>query len=285
MMQQMLVGMGGGSFEATGGNIDAYEASNGYTYHVFWSNGSLVTQGGDVVIDAIVVGRGGGAAPRHGGGGGGGGVAYISNRTISDGTHEIQFEGPGQVNFIHGGVTTIGQPGGSGPFDGNGNAGGSGSGGGSPGGGSNARSGGPGTQPQQNPNQPYTSNHGNAGGSGGDAGGGGGGSGGGGGGGGNPVGAGGPAQPFPAFAGPLLPGMPSDWRNSVGANGKFASGGIGAGRPQHSYPSGKRGNGEGGGGGRSEPGEPMTGGGGGGGNDAGSGGSGGPGIVIIRYAT
>ena len=80
--------------------------------------------------------------------------------------------------------------------------------------------------------------------------------------------------------------MPSPWRDSVGPQGRFASGGIGAGRPNHSYPSGKRGNGEGGGGGR-EPGEPMTGGGGGGGNDgpAGPGGTGGPGIVIIRYAT
>ena len=81
--------------------------------------------------------------------------------------------------------------------------------------------------------------------------------------------------------------MPSGWRDSVGPLGRFASGGIGAGRPNHGYPSGKRGNGEGGGGGRAEPGEPMTGGGGGGGNDgpAGPGGSGGPGIVIIRYAT
>ena len=81
-----LQGSGGGlgflagsgpSFEATGGNIEAYEATNGYTYHVFWSNGTFVTSD-EVVIDAIVVGRGGDAAPRHGGGGGGGGVAYIS---------------------------------------------------------------------------------------------------------------------------------------------------------------------------------------------------------------
>ena len=293
-----LQGSGGGlgflagsgpSFEATGGNIDGYEATNGYTYHVFWSNGSLVTSGGDVAIDAIVVGKGGSSCPRHGGGGGGGGVAYISNRTISDGTHEIQFEGPGQVNFISGGVATVALKGGDGPVNGSGGAGGSGGGGGAPNQPGGNAPGGPANQPGQNSGQPYTTNHGNSGGSGGDGGGGGGGSGGGGGQGSGPngsTGVGGNAQPFPAFAGPLLPGMPSGWRDSVGANGKFASGGIGAGRPQHSYPSGKRGNGEGGGGGKFEPGEPMTGGGGGGGNDGGgAGGSGGPGIVIIRYAT
>ena len=278
------------AFSASGGNIDGVAPGNGYKYHVFTANGALVTSGEPVQIDAIVVGKGGSAAPRHGGGGGGGGVAYISNRTISDGTHEIQFEGPGQVNFISGGVATIALKGGDGPFNGSGGAGGSGGGGGSPGGGPSAQGGGTASQPSQNPSQPYTTNYGNAGGSGGNQGGGGGGSGGAGGQGSGPspgetVGAGGVAQPFPAFAGPLFPGMPSDWQTAVGPEGRYASGGVGAGRADSSFPSGKQGANGGGGGGAGQTGITNTGGGGGGGNDGPVGaGSGGPGIVIIRYA-
>ena len=278
-----------GSISATGGNIDGVTPGNGYKYHVFTASGSFVTPTGGQ-IDALVVGKGGGAAPRHGGGGGGGGVAYIQARTITSGTHTITFTAPGTVNFVHDGVTTTAVLGGSGPISGPGGAGGSGGGGGSPGGGPTTQSGGPASQPSQNPSQPYTTNYGNAGGSGGDQGGGGGGSGGVGGQGQGPspggtVGAGGVAQPFPAFAGPLFPSMPGDWRTTVGPEGRYASGGVGAGRNDSSFPSGKQGANGGGGGGAGQTGITNTGGGGGGGNDGPvPAGGGGPGIVIIRYA-
>ena len=277
-------------FSASGGNIDGATPGNGYKYHVFTASGSFVTTGEPVQIEALVVGKGGGAAPRHGGGGGGGGVAHIQARTIAAGTHPVTFNSPGPVSFVHDGTTTTGVIGGAGNYNGNGDAGGSGGGGGSPGGGGGAQGGGPASQPSQNPSQPYTTNYGNAGGSGGNQGGGGGGSGGAGGQGQGPqpggtVGTGGAAQPFPAFAGPLFPGMPSPWQTAVGPEGRYASGGIGAGRGDSSYPSGKQGENGGGGGGAGETGITNTGGGGGGGNDGPvSAGGGGPGIVIIRYA-
>ena len=118
---------------------------------------------------------------------------------------------------------------------------------------------------------------------------------------------GGAGQPFPGFAGPLFPTMPTDWQAATGPTGIFAggagagghgtgpvtpNGGLGGGvKTEPGAWTGSGGGGAGGGYASPEPtstsgnaGLDNTGGGGGGGasNDTGAS-NGGPGVVIIRY--
>ena len=103
--------------------------------------------------------------------------------------------------------------------------------------------------------------------------------------------AGGNGSPLPAYAGPLFPTMPTDWKTATGPTGLYAGGEGGGGdnAPQGARPPG--GGGQGGTGGCSGGNESATAAianmGGGGGGATGCGGSGaaagGDGIVICRY--
>jgi hypothetical protein len=305
---------------ASGGNVDALSASNGYVYHVFTSPGSFdipskfpASQNWDVLL---VAGGGTGAeygTPNGAGGGGAGGVVHHSQLNAT-GTLTITIGGGGgpvgASTKDNGDDSTIAGPsittitavgGGAGGYYGTaGDAGGSGGGGGGYGGNySNTHA--PGTQPSQNPtyipqtgfNQygndggsPSDSNPGNAGG------GGGAGSVGGsspGAEGGPDVSAGGAGQPFPGFAAPYfstapVPLLPNAWRDAIGDLGYFGGGGAGQ-NPYGSDPTSV--GGVGGGGGYRDSNLIKDGvantGGGGGGVSSGGGGNGGSGICIIRY--
>ena len=72
MMQQILLGLGGGaSVDASGGFKS--EPGNGFTYHVFISDQNFVVNSGDAEVQYLVVASGGSGSSRHGGGGGAGG--------------------------------------------------------------------------------------------------------------------------------------------------------------------------------------------------------------------
>ena len=80
--QQMLLGMGAGGFEATGGTISTYSSGgNDYKVHTFLSSGTF-TPNGDGTVDVLVVaGGGGGGSCNLGfqGGGGGGAGGFITS--------------------------------------------------------------------------------------------------------------------------------------------------------------------------------------------------------------
>ena len=319
---------------ATGGNIDGLQPGNGYTYHVFTSPGTFTVSVAAVgEVDCLVVGGGGAGGRQHGGGGGSGAAVHWSNFPISAQGYPISigeggaqpqgpgFNVPGSPNTATaGGNTTISSPTATMILAAGGGAGGTwnaapnlGPSGGSAGGGNMVGAPTiPTTTGLTTPGAPSTSPAPNAttdsggksyqtdGGTGQDGGGGGGGSGQAG----NPTnptqpGIGGNGQPFPGFAGPLFPSMPTDWKTAVGPTGHFAGGGGGGGHAGScpttpvgcGAPGGEGGGGNGGNYISPEPsstdGDPGlantgSGGGGGGSNDVSSG-LGGDGVVIIRY--
>ena len=325
-------GFGGGGetaappspFGATGGEVSAgVSPGNGYTYHYFKSNGTLVvnptynTAGPGVNI--LVVGGGGGGGRRSGGGGGAGGLANCTNAPIPVATAGVSIpitvgeggqgggppagspttQGSGGNNSLFGASPdpyyVIGAAGGKGGY-GHGGAGGSG------GGAQYDNSGGPATQPGLNPGKPWVSNHGNAGSHGEgppdhNSGGGGGAASSGSNGGPGERGQAGDGLDLPAWQIPLWMPAPDPLRPSINPlpGTRFAGGG-GAG----SYPTNRPTNMpqdalQGGGGiggphtdGNGSPGIDGLGGGGGGGagsNPGPAGGGGGDGIVVIRYPT
>jgi hypothetical protein len=314
------------AFKATGGNqtpLTGLAPGNGYTYHYFTSPGTF-TANSSLSVEFIVVGGGGAGGV---GGGGGGGVVYHPNFSLSTGAYSVTV-GPGGTfsprtpSTLKGSNSSVAFPttytatgGGAGAqmdeaFPETGNQKGHGMPGGSGGGASRDWPGG-GSQPGGSADNPFANpgatEYGQPGGSsstteGGEdhRGGGGGGAGSSGSSGLNPVAPGGSGQPFPAFASPLLPGLPAPWQTAVGPTGLYGGGG-GGGKGMPSNPSDRSAGGPGGGGtggigapnaAPNTPGDPgidFTGGGGGGAGQGpgtgNSGGNGGTGIVIIRYLT
>jgi hypothetical protein len=316
---------GAASLTATGGFLNGIQPGNGYKYHLFTDSGTFIT-GISLNIQVLVIGGGGGGGPT-GAGAGAGGVVYHSNLSLSAGTYNITVGsgGYGGSNSSDPNLPNNGAPrrnGNTTSFDtlliapGGGAGGGmdegwpSGAGDGQPGGsgGGSGRHYQNGTNPggiASNPNANSGAfEYGNPGGSA-DPGngqdqvnGGGGGAGGSGSPGPSNFGVGGSGYPFPAFASPLLPGMPTPWTNAVGPTGLYGGGGGGGrGRPSNPTdptPGGSGGGGYGGVGSPSNPpnlfggpGTDYTGGGGGGGGsgpgEGNPGGNGGKGVVIIRY--
>lgn len=315
-------GQSGQTISASGGNqspTNGLAPGNGYTYHYFTSPGSFQVNS-NITAEFIVVGGGGAGGV---GGGGAGGIVYHPGLSISSGTYNVTV-GPGGTftprSTVKGSDSSIAFPttytatgGGGGAqmdeqFPETGNQKGHGQPGGSGGGASRDWPGG-GSQPGGSAVNPFTNpgaiEYGNPGGSssteeGGNdhRGGGGGGAATGGGSGTNSVAPGGNGQPFPAFAAPLLPGLPSPWQTAVGPTGLYGGGG-GGGKGMPNNPTERSAGGTGGGGtggigapnaSPNTPGDSaidFTGGGGGGaGQGPGSGnpgGNGGTGIVIIRY--
>ena len=289
MMQQMLVGLGGGpaaAVKASGGSI--VEPGNGFVYHVFIANGNFErTVASLSAVDYLVVAGGGGGGSYFGAGGGAGGYRTHSPNggplqpagaitvgasaiavTVGDGATTNNAKGS---NSSFGVISSEGGGGGETGGGGNlaGTTGGSGGGGGPSNGG--------GTHPGFAGNTPPVSPpQGNPGGTGYHLGnypaGGGGGAGGVGGSAGNNAGNGGPGgvgYPNPDFAAPhVAPALtaasvPSSqvtaFTNAVGPTGLYAGGGGGA------AGVGSQGaGGPGGGGATTTPGVEYTGGGGGG---------------------
>ena len=298
-------------FSASGGNIDGVEPGNGYTYHLFTGPGTL-TCTGSASVEYLCIG-GGGAGGWNDVGGGGGAGAMRSGTLSSDtaGTVTVSIGeggavnpssphrgGDGEASSLSGpAITTITSDGGGGGgagnnsqpnknavYSGNGSAGGGGwKGGEGASGGTYVNDGGDG-----NTNGCGTTNAGGGGGAGsaGET---------------KPspaphngFAAGGNGSPLPAYAGPLFPTMPTEWKNIVGPTGLYAGGGAGGGdnAPQGSRPPGGGGQGGTGGcaGGAEEAsgGWPATGSGGGGAGGCGQPGGGkvgGDGIVIFRYSS
>ena len=303
MMQQMLIGMGGGAADSTTG-IEFQCA--GYTYFIFTSPGSFELGSDKPGASAIIGGGGGGGGGGiyHGAGGGAGGVAYTPSVNIAAGTYTVTIGtggagGPGSYGN-KGNSTSVSGPIGSACAEGGGYGGGylqrggpGGSGGGSgrespcPAGGVGCQQpqpcwsmtgyGSPGTA--QCPPGGY-------------------GSGGGGGAGGTAPypgspgvgGAGGPSQSFGCefghtILGPSINPVNPGWSNAVAYYGCYAGGGGGG-----SYlGSGGAGGGGGGGPAGTAPRDGIDGTGGGGAmnpsHSPGAGGSGGDGIAIFRWAS
>ena len=296
-------------FQASGGNIDAAEPGNGYTYHVFTSPGTLTCTGTSDSIEYLCVG-GGGAGGWNDVGGGGGAGAFRSG-TLSSGTAgnvtitvgeagttnptsphrgndgaDSVISGPAITTITSdggggGGAGNLSQPNKNAVYSGNGSAGGGGwKGGEGASGGTYGNNGGDG-----NTNGGGSTNAGGGGGAGsaGET---------------KPspaphtgFAAGGNGSPLPGYAGPLFPTMPTDWKTATGPTGLYAGGGGGGGdnAPQNARPPG--GGGQGGTGGCSGPHNSAsnaisnTGSGGGGATGCGESGAsnGGDGIVIVRY--
>ena len=316
-----------GTVVASGGNIDGATPGNGFKYHVFTSSGSLVLDASStpVSVEYLVVAGGGAGGYDRGGGGGAGGLRSNSptcpaprrtpTLTLNAGnTYPVTVGSGGVTNNqygtppagpLHGGdssiSTTVVASGGGGittPAGAPSRDGGSGFGGGSggqtgrgdtvasPDGLSPTVQGFPGGAP--GPGGTVTPNTGS---------GGGGGAGGAGGSSSPPssgsAGVGGAGLAVPAFAGPLFPTMPSNWRSAVGPTGVYAGGGGGGGSqdgqgpptggPRHPGGGGAGVGGSGSGDGGAGATNTGSGGGGGGNLPQGDGGAGGSGIVIIRY--
>ena len=316
---------GGGGAAATGGFLNGITPGNGYKYHLFTDPGTFVSST-SLNVEVLVIGGGGGGGAT-GAGGGAGGVVYHPSLSLPAGTYNITvgsggYGGSNSADPDPNNGATPRRNGNTTSFDTFLIAPGGGAGGGMdegwpqrPGAGQPGGSGGAsgryynggtnpgGTASNPNPN-PGAIEYGNPGGSS-DPGngenqvnGGGGGAGGSGSPGPSNYGVGGSGYPFPAFASPFLPGMPTPWVNTVGPTGLFGGGGGGGrGRPSNPTdptPGGPGGGGYGGVGSPSNPpnlfGGPGTqytgGGGGGGGSGPGQGnpgGNGGTGVVIIRY--
>lgn len=149
-------------FRASGGTLDESSVS-GYNIHLFDTVGPMTftVQGGEALIDLVVVGAGGGGGWNWGGGGGSGGVVVARDLPVAPGTYAITVGGhpgtraaPGATatgdngnpsTFVHtsGTFTALGGGGGTG-------AGGAANNGGSGGGGSTGGGvAGTGTQPAQ----------------------------------------------------------------------------------------------------------------------------------------
>ena len=84
-------------FSATGGEVTAgVTPGDGYTYHYFKSNGSLVVNPAYNVpapgVNILVIGGGGGGGRRSGGGAGAGGVANATNAPIPTAAAELLFQ-------------------------------------------------------------------------------------------------------------------------------------------------------------------------------------------------
>ena len=303
-------------FDATGGTkIPAATAGNGYTYHVFHTNGTFAqaAEAGSGSIDVLIVAGGGAGGGRYYSGGGGAGGVVSSNSSIT-------FTGSASVTVGNGGAATgedtrgnIGSDssfgsvtakggGGGGSYNTNGVGGAGGSSGGSSGyhlAPANRTA----ATSQPVPSD-YTA-YGNAGGGGanpqGYAGGGGGGASAVGYDGGQPSrptargGDGGAGKAFPAFPGPIIaPAVPNPgpFGTAVGPTGLYGGGGGGA---NYYNTPGDPAGGAGGGGRGAGPdtgstdsavaGVDHTGGGGGGANyyPGNAGKAGGKGLVVVRY--
>ena len=117
MMQQMLVGLGGGGGvgSATGG-IYHYDPGTGKAYHVFLVGKHKLTVDADISNGKLlIVGGGGGGGAHHGGGGGAGGALYHSSLSLSAGDYNVDI-GKGGAGAIHGhgpsnGTATYGENG------------------------------------------------------------------------------------------------------------------------------------------------------------------------------
>lgn len=99
---------------ATGGNINALQPGNGYTYHTFTSPGSFITTT-PLSVEILIVGGGGGAGSW--GGGGSGGVFYHPSWPLSTGTYTVGIGSsgigatPAPVDATPGGNSTFVGPG------------------------------------------------------------------------------------------------------------------------------------------------------------------------------
>ena len=249
---------------ASGGNVDGTEPGNGYKYHVYTGPGTFVVSSAGNA-DCLVVGGGGAGGRQHGGGGGGGSVVHWESMPMDAGTYPV-FVGeggtvpwpgsgdvPGHPNTAESGgnsyINTV--PGTVYVRAGGGMGGGTwfsaaktnpvgGSGGGStagpptqqpaPQGGTPTAAVAPSTSPASaGVTDPGGKSYQNASGDG--AGGGSGGGGAGGEGGdtapSNASGDGGNGQPFPGFALPLFPTLPTPAKNASGPTGLFGGGGGG----------------------------------------------------------
>jgi len=279
---------GSSAFAATGGNIvPSATAGNGYTYHIFVSNGDFAVSGSPSSVEMLLVAAGGQGIV---GGGGAGGIRNITSIPVSVGPNPIVVgtqtllaqpvpatTGNGENSTAFGYTSVGGGRGGSSHETSGGSpAINGGSGGGS---GNYAGTHGLGNTP------PQPGNYGNSGGthppnsetsSGGGGAGGAGGS--------SPSTFGGNGQPFPAYAYPIItPGIPAPMQPTfgpaVGPTGLYGGGGAGGNGPSNSGPYL---GGPGGGAARDTAAVNGTGG-GGGGSWGGTAGRGGDGIVIIRY--
>ena len=80
--QQMLVGMGAGGFEASGGTETTYSSGGtNYKVHTFTTSGNFIPTG-DGTVDILVIAGGGGGGTCNTsfqGGGGGGAGGYITS--------------------------------------------------------------------------------------------------------------------------------------------------------------------------------------------------------------
>ena len=316
-----------GSVSASGGNINGTEPGNGYKYHIFTSPGTLQVAPSSVPVSVeylVVAGGGSGGYDRGGGGGAGGlrsnsptcpaprrtpvlvlntGVTYtitVGSGGVTNNQYGTPPAGPlkGGDSSIDSTVVASGGAGITTPAGAPSRDGGSGFGGGSggqtgrgdtvasPDGLSPTVQGFPGGAPGPGGTvQPNTGS------------GGGGGAGGAGGASSPPsgpyAGVGGAGLAVPAFAGPLFPDMPANWRGAVGPTGVYAGGGGGGGSqdgqgpptggPRHPGGGGAGVGGSGSGDGGAGAANTGSGGGGGGNLPQGDGGAGGSGIVIIRY--
>ena len=84
----------GGSFSATGGEINDYTVSStNYRSHTFLASGKFIVNNDSKAMDILVVaggGGGGGAYQSPGGGGGGaGGMVVLTNQTIAPGEYQV----------------------------------------------------------------------------------------------------------------------------------------------------------------------------------------------------
>lgn len=295
------------TINASGGNQSptfGLIGNNGFKYWTFTGGGTFTVSAGQGLIDVLVLAGGGGGGAYYGGGGGAGGAAYLSSYVINPGSYAVTVGGGGagsptsgagttgtDSTFSYPGGTITAKGGGAGSFYPNpGRPGGCGGGSGG------YFSGGPATQPTQNPGQTFVTNYGYAGGAQPD----GGGYGGGGGGGTSQVGFNGQAGPGGGNGGagvaftnfdypyvglsPLVPQANSPTNNQYGGGG---GGGIYGGTPGPPNISGLGGAGGGG----SAPDSPRGSvagvanlGGGGQGRHPGTGisNTGGSGVVIIR---
>lgn len=102
--QQMLLGLGAGGFQATGGTITNYSSGgNDYQVHTFLSSGNFVPNG-DGTVDILVVAGGGGGGTCNsnfqGGGGGGAGGFITSSGTSGDNSSPISSISVSAQNYV-----------------------------------------------------------------------------------------------------------------------------------------------------------------------------------------
>ncbi len=83
-------------FSASGGDVDALQPGNGYTYHTFTSSGAFtISDAGSKTFEILLVAAGGAGGARNnsgsdgGGGGGAGGLIHVPGVTLADGTYNV----------------------------------------------------------------------------------------------------------------------------------------------------------------------------------------------------